>query len=117
MGIARADASRAFELGEGGSAAHQKIRQNRTSPRMRNGLPLQPFVIQQTSDDGDKLVRDWPAATTGVERNYGYMFQWWAMAAAALGFRPVPRGVRRRSRPARERHATRRCAAGSFREV
>ena len=25
-------------------------------------------------------------ATTGVERNYGYMFQWWAMAAAALGF-------------------------------
>jgi len=27
-----------------------------------------------------------PSATTGVERNYGYMFQWWAMAAAALGF-------------------------------
>jgi cytochrome oxidase assembly protein ShyY1 len=50
------------------------------------GLPLQPFVIQQLSDDGDKLVRDWPAPTTGVERNYGYMFQWWGMAAAALGF-------------------------------
>ncbi|HDR8961505.1 TPA: SURF1 family protein [Burkholderia vietnamiensis] len=87
-GIARADASRAFELGEGGSAAHQKIRQNLdvAAYAKETGLPLQPFVIQQTSDDGDRLVRDWPAATTGVERNYGYMFQWWGIAAAALGF-------------------------------
>ena len=50
---------------------------------MRRKLPLQPFVIQQTSDDGDSSCAT--AATTGVERNYGYMFQWWAMAAAALG--------------------------------
>ncbi|TCW82297.1 hypothetical protein C5O80_21690 [Burkholderia sp. SRS-46] len=87
-GIARADATRAFELGEGGSAAHQKIRQNLdvAAYAKETGLPLQPFVIQQTSDGGDKLVRDWPAPTTGVERNYGYMFQWWGMAAAALGF-------------------------------
>jgi surfeit locus 1 family protein len=87
-GIARADASKAFELGEGGSAPHQKIRQNLDvhAYAAETGLPLQPFVIQQVSDDGDKLVRDWPAPTTGVERNYGYMFQWWAMAAAAIGF-------------------------------
>ena len=51
------------ELGEGGSAAHQKIRQNLDVAEYakETGLPLQPFVIQQTSDDGDKLVRDWPA--------------------------------------------------------
>jgi surfeit locus 1 family protein len=87
-GIARADASRAFELGQGGSAAHQRIRQNLDvgAYAAETGLPLQPFVIQQTSDDGDKLVRDWPAPTTGVERNYGYMLQWWGMAAAALAF-------------------------------
>jgi surfeit locus 1 family protein len=87
-GVARADASKAFELGEGGSAAHQKIRQNLDvhAYAAETGLPLQPFVIQQLSDAGDKLVRDWPAPTTGVERNYGYMFQWWGMAAAALGF-------------------------------
>jgi surfeit locus 1 family protein len=87
-GIARADASTAYELGEGGSAAHQAIRQNLKveSYAMETGLPLQPFVIQQLSDDGDKLVRDWPAPTTGVERNYGYMFQWWGMAAAAVAF-------------------------------
>ena len=87
-GIARADASRAFELGQGGSAPRQKIRQNLDVKAYATeiGLPLQPFVIQQTSNDGDKLVRDWPAPTLGVETNYGYMLQWWGMAAAALGF-------------------------------
>ncbi|SIT39773.1 conserved hypothetical protein [Paraburkholderia piptadeniae] len=87
-GIARADATRAFELGEGGSAAHQTIRQNLdvASYATETGLPLQPFVIQQISDDGDGLVRDWPAPTSGVDRNYGYMFQWWTMAAAAVAF-------------------------------
>jgi surfeit locus 1 family protein len=87
-GIARANASQAFELGHGGSAEHQEIRQNLdvTSYATETGLALQPFVIQQTNDTGDKLVRDWPAPTVGVERNYGYMFQWWGMAAAAVGF-------------------------------
>jgi surfeit locus 1 family protein len=87
-GIARADATRAFELGQGGSAPHQSIRQNLdvSAYAAETGLPLQPFVIQQTSDDGDRLVRDWPAPTMGVERNYGYMLQWWGMAAAAVGF-------------------------------
>ncbi|AOK30671.1 MULTISPECIES: SURF1 family protein [Burkholderia] len=86
-GIARRDATRVFELGSGGSAAGQRIRQNLdvAAYARETGLPLQPFVIQQTSDDGDHLVRDWPAPTMGVERNYGYMLQWWAMAAAAAG--------------------------------
>lgn len=87
-GIARANASRAFELGEGGSAAHQQIRQNLDVAAFASetGLPLQPFVIDQTSDAHDGLIRDWPAPAMGVERNYGYMLQWWGMAAAALGF-------------------------------
>ncbi|HTH59558.1 MAG TPA: SURF1 family protein [Paraburkholderia sp.] len=90
-GIARANASTAFELGAGGSAPDNKIRQNLdvTAYAAETGLPLQPFVIQQTGFGtplADGLVRDWPAPTTGVERNYGYMFQWWGMAAAALGF-------------------------------
>ncbi|WP_070107990.1 SURF1 family protein [Burkholderia plantarii] len=87
-GIARADASRAFELGRGGSAGHQRIRQNLevAAYARETGLPLQPYVIQQTSDGDDGLVRDWPQPTQDVGRNYGYMVQWWAMAAAAAGF-------------------------------
>lgn len=90
-GIARADATRAYEVGEGGSAAHQKIRQNLDveSYAKETGLPLQSFVIEQTAfvpTGKDGLVRDWPQPTTDVDRNYGYMAQWWGMAAAALVF-------------------------------
>ncbi|PVX97819.1 SURF1 family protein [Paraburkholderia unamae] len=91
VGIARATATQAFELGAGGSAPHQKIRQNLgvASYAAETGLPLQPFVIQQTGfvpGFKDGLVRDWPVPDTDVERNYGYMLQWWGMALAALGF-------------------------------
>jgi cytochrome oxidase assembly protein ShyY1 len=91
VGIARADPSRAFELGAGGSAAQKKIRQNLgvASYAAETGLPLQPFVIQQTGfvpAFTDGLVRAWPMPDTDVERNYGYMLQWWGMALAALGF-------------------------------
>src|SRR5260370_33561756 len=100
-GIARGDASRAFELGQGGSAAHQKIRQNLDTVAYagENGLPLQSFVIQQLSDDGDKLLRDWPAPTTDVETNYGYMFQWSGMADRAVAFSLDPFGPPRRDQP------------------
>ena len=101
-GIARADATRAFELGQGGSAPHQSIRQNLDlgAYAAETRLPLQPFVIQQLSDDGDKLVRDWPAPDTDVERNYGYMLQWWGMAIAALTF-----GLYAARRAAKQEHA------------
>ncbi len=70
-GVARANASQAFELGRGGSAAGLQIRQNLdvAAYARETGLPLQPFVIQQQSDSGDKLVRDWPAPTLGVDTN------------------------------------------------
>jgi surfeit locus 1 family protein len=109
LGIARANPSQAFELGHGGSAAHQEIRQNLdiAAYARETGLPLQPFVIQQTGDTGDKLVRDWPAPTLGVERNYGYMFQWWGMAAAAIGFGlyAARRAARKSSAPAEDDEA------------
>lgn len=87
-GIGRADTGHAFELGHDGSAPHLKIRQNLgiAAYAAETGLALQPFVIEQTNNNGDGLVRDWPAPTTGVERNYGYMLQWWGMAIAVIIF-------------------------------
>jgi surfeit locus 1 family protein len=87
-GTARANASQAFELGHGGSAERMKIRQNLAidAYAQETGLHLQPFVIQQTGGSDDGLVRDWPVQTEDTQRNYGYMVQWWAMAAAALAF-------------------------------
>nr|WP_246190137.1 SURF1 family protein [Pandoraea captiosa] len=90
-GIATQDPSRAFELGHGGSAAGLAIRQNLdvADYARETSLPLQPFVIMQTNDTGDHLLRDWPAPASGADRNYGYMAQWFGLSLilAVLGLR------------------------------
>jgi surfeit locus 1 family protein len=48
------------------------------------GLTLAPFIIEQTGDTGDGLVRDWPAPDFGAEQNRSYMLQWYAFAALAV---------------------------------
>ena len=60
-------------------------------------LPLQPFVIMQTNDTGDHLLRDWPQPASGADRNYGYMAQWFGMSLilALLGLRLAYRRGRR----------------------
>jgi cytochrome oxidase assembly protein ShyY1 len=51
-----------------------------------SNLPLLPFFIQQSGPPRDGLLRDWPAPALGVERNEGYAFQWYALAAMAVLF-------------------------------
>jgi cytochrome oxidase assembly protein ShyY1 len=50
-----------------------------------SGLALMPFFVQQTGQ-GEGLVRDWPAPSTGVDKHRGYAFQWYALAAMAALF-------------------------------
>jgi cytochrome oxidase assembly protein ShyY1 len=44
-------------------------------------------VIQQCSDDGDGLRRDWPRPDFGIDVHRAYAVQWYALAglAAVLG--------------------------------
>lgn len=88
-GMAVPHASRVFSLGSkaGADEVGQRLRQNIDLDAFSReiGVPLQPFVVQQQSDVEDGLLRDWPRADLGDERNYGYAFQWFAMAAAVLG--------------------------------
>ena len=49
-------------------------------------LPTYPFVIEQTKGTEDGLLRDWPRASSGSDRNRGYAFQWAALAGTALLF-------------------------------
>jgi surfeit locus 1 family protein len=62
---------------------HGPIRQNLDLPRFRaeTGLPLLPYSVQQTGPASEGLLRQWPQAGSGAEKNYGYAFQWWAIAA------------------------------------
>jgi surfeit locus 1 family protein len=59
------------------------IRQNLDLTRFRAeiGLPLLPYSVQQTGAASEGLLRQWPQAGSGAEKNYGYAFQWWAIAA------------------------------------
>jgi surfeit locus 1 family protein len=67
--------------------------------RQATGLAIQPFVIRQDNDLGDGLVRDWPAPDLGIDRHYGYAFQWFALGLTLLVFYLVSH-VRKRKRDA-----------------
>ena len=43
--------------------------------------PLLPVTVLQTGPAGDGLQRDWPQPATGVEKHYGYAFQWFGLSA------------------------------------
>jgi cytochrome oxidase assembly protein ShyY1 len=62
------------------------VRQNLDIARIAraSALPLLPFIIEQTGDTADGLVREWPAPDFGIERHVGYMVQWYLMAALGL---------------------------------
>ena len=66
-----------------GGAQNGRIRQNidLASMSAELGAALLPVSVQQSGAGGDSLVRDWPIALSGVDRNYGYAFQWFALSA------------------------------------
>jgi surfeit locus 1 family protein len=41
-------------------------------------------VVLQTQAEADGLRRDWPEINAGVEKHWGYAFQWFAMAATQV---------------------------------
>jgi surfeit locus 1 family protein len=48
--------------------------------RAETGLPLLALSVQQAGAASEGLQREWPPAGSGAEKNYGYAFQWWAIA-------------------------------------
>lgn len=52
--------------------------------RKVTGLTLQPLLILQQDDTKDGLLRQWDRPDSGAARNFGYAFQWFAMALAVF---------------------------------
>jgi len=52
--------------------------------RAASGLALQPLVVEQHSDSGDGLLRDWPHADSRARTNEMYAMQWYSLAALSL---------------------------------
>jgi surfeit locus 1 family protein len=49
-----------------------------------SGLTLQPVLLQQDNDNGDRLLREWPRPDTGVAMHEGYALQWYGLAATLV---------------------------------
>jgi surfeit locus 1 family protein len=94
-GIVQRELPRSFDLGSAPvPAAGERIWQN---PALRDyadrtGLTLLPFVLRQTAgtigEDGpvdDGLARDWHRPGAEVDKHRGYAFQWFSLAATAVG--------------------------------
>ena len=78
--------SQALQLGEPATLHPGALVQN-LEPRQlaqASGLALYPFVIEQSGDARDGLLRDWPQPSAGVDMHRGYAFQWYALAATAF---------------------------------
>ncbi|MDP1657001.1 MAG: SURF1 family protein [Hylemonella sp.] len=71
------------KLYELGATEAGPIRQNLDLAQFRSetGLPLAAVSIQQMDAAGDGLARDWPPSNTGVDKHYGYAFQWFGLCA------------------------------------
>lgn len=64
-----------------------RIRQNLDLPAFRteSGLPLLDVTLLQTGAASEGLLRDWAAPNLGVDKHYGYAFQWFALCSLVLG--------------------------------
>ncbi|RZL60911.1 MAG: SURF1 family protein [Variovorax sp.] len=108
---AQAEADVAAALPPDGLVGSSPIRQNLdlAAFRTETALPLRTDVsIQQTGAASEGLKRDWPAPALGVEKHYGYAFQWFGLAALVIvlyvWFQVIaPFRRARRDRTARER--------------
>jgi len=72
--------SRLYQLGV---TQDGPIRQNLdlTQFRLQTGLPLLPYTLLQTDEPSGGLLRDWPTIDSGVDKHYGYAFQWFGLTA------------------------------------
>jgi surfeit locus 1 family protein len=83
-GLAVVPGRRFLELSD--EVVEGKVWQNLTLERYRRAVPiaLHPIVIQQESALDDGLSRAWNPPDLGMDKHYGYAFQWLALAVTIL---------------------------------
>ena len=83
-GLAVIPGRRFLELRSG--VEEGNVWQNLTIERYQRAVPiaLQPVMVQQESPLEDGLAREWDPPDLGLDKHYGYAFQWLALAATIL---------------------------------
>lgn len=99
--------SRLLDFGRGaGAPGSSPIRQNLElgAFRAETALPLADWTVLQTGPASEGLLRDWPPVALGIEKHYGYAFQWFGLsgliALLYVWFQIVRRFFRPRSQSA-----------------
>lgn len=100
--------ARLYEMATGADPVSETspIRQNldMAAYRRETGLPLLAVSVVQTAAASEGLQRDWPQVDAGVDKHYGYAFQWFGlcalMAVLYVWFQLFRRFIRPRQRPA-----------------
>jgi len=97
-GKVRESVGHVMQLGSEPALQSGVIRQNLevTELSKTSGLKLENFIIEQTNETADGLIRDWPEASLGIEKHRGYAFQWYGLAVTALLFF-IATGIKRAS--------------------
>ncbi|WP_409520044.1 SURF1 family protein [Pulveribacter sp.] len=90
-----------FQAPAGTGPGSSRIRQNLDVAAFaaETGLPLLPLSVVQTGAGADGLSRDWPAVDNGVDKHYGYAFQWFGLCALVAILYVWFQLVRRFARP------------------
>ncbi len=73
-----------YELGQTqGNTQGGAIRQNLDWAQFKTetNLKLLPLSIQQVGAPSEGLLRDWPQPASGIDKHYGYAFQWFGLSA------------------------------------
>ena len=100
--------ARLYEMAPGADPVSETspIRQNLDMAHFRaqTGLPVLAMSVVQTGADSEGLQRDWPRIDAGVDKHYGYAFQWFGisllMAVLYVWFQLFRRFIRPRQQPA-----------------
>ena len=79
QGLIAPPPSKLYALGQEGQGL---IRQNVDLQdfQAETGLPLLGISVVQTGPASDGLLREWPQPASGVDKHYGYAFQWFGLA-------------------------------------
>jgi len=87
-GRVRASTGKLLQLGEAAVLQPGAIAQNVDIAEFARAskLSMQTFIIEQTNDTADGLVRDWPMPSVGIDTHKGYAFQWYSLALVAALF-------------------------------
>lgn len=63
-----------------------RIRQNADIAQwaLQSGLPLLGLSVVQSGAASEGLLRDWPQVNAGVQKHYGYAFQWFGLSVLVV---------------------------------